>query len=126
MNTKTNTPNQPAFINPTDLVPGQKIKQTVHLTLTSYGCLMASNFKMVNDIYIGEAVVEFTVPEDFNAVAQAVAAVDRKIATITQEAQTLLKPLREQKAQLLQISYQGAEILDAVTDPLYKGNHEQR
>ena len=125
MSTENNV-NQVKYLDPAILVPGQKIKQTVHLMVSSYGSISISTFKYQDYIYIGEAEVEFTVPEGFNAVAQAVAAIDNKIEAIQDEAQKRLRPLREQKAQLLQISYAGAEILDAVKDPLYKGNHEQR
>jgi len=101
------------FIDPKTLKPGQKIKQTVNLMLSDFGGIAMSAHKFPDYILVAVAEVEFTVPESFNAVAQAVDALDNQITNIQNETQAKLKVLREKKAQLLQITYQGADILDA-------------
>lgn len=107
----------PGFLDPTKLKPGDKIKQLVHLQLSTYGSISVSSYHFDQYILIDSVEVEFTVPEGFNPVQQAVAALDAQINSVMDEAYKRTQPLKEKKAQLLQISYGGADILDAESSP---------
>lgn len=114
------------YIKPEDLKPGQVLTLDVHVMVDTYGCISVSNYHFEDKIYIGPSTVTITVPEDFNATSQAVAVIDAQLDSLANEYHTAKNKLAEKKAQLLQISYGGNEILDAVTQPLYQGNHEHR
>ena len=115
MNTEKKAPEYIQYIEPTALVPGLKIKQSIKLQLTTYGSLSVSQHHFDGHVLIDTIEVEFTVPEGFNPIAQAVTALDKQIESIMDEARRRAKPFHEKKAELLQITYQGAEILDAET-----------
>lgn len=116
----------PEFIDPTKLKAGDKIKQKIFLQISTYGSISVSAYQFNEHIQVASLEVEFTVPEGFNPVQQAVAAIDQAIANVMDEAHKRTKPMKEKRNQLLQITYAGAEILDAAEPHLYQGNHEQR
>jgi hypothetical protein len=127
------------YIKPENLKPGQVLSYEVNVMVDSYGSISVSNYRFQDKIFIGSAMVSVTVPADFNPVVQAVAAIDNQLDTLAAKYHEEKAKLAEKKAQLLQITYGGAEILDARPDiidsastneevqaHLYKGNHEQR
>lgn len=102
------------FMDPKELKPGMKLKSTVNLMVSTHGSISVSQHHFSGHIIVATVDVEFTVPADFNVVAEAVKAIDEEVDRIMEEARTKAAPLHKQKAQLLQISYGGNDVLDAV------------
>lgn len=103
------------FFDPKTIKPGQQFQLKNFVVISPYGgTLMLLSCELEGYITLGTHEFTFTVPEGFNAVAQAVAAVDRKIDALVSEHNIAISELREKKAQLLQLSYGGNDVLDAV------------
>lgn len=100
-----------------DIHAGDTFEIDLHVMVNMYGGITVSTHKWNDAVYLGPASVSFTVPEGFNPVHQAVAAIDKQLDTLADEYQKKKAKLNEKKAELLQISYGGAEILDAVKEP---------
>lgn len=100
-----------------DLKVGDVLEIDLHVMVNLYGSMSVSTHKWNDAVYVGPAQLVFTVPEGFNPAAQAVAAIDKQLDTLADEYQKKKAVLTEKKAQLLQISYGGNDILDAVKDP---------
>lgn len=106
------------YANTKELKPGDVIKIPGFVYSTPYGFLTHAGADMPDWIPIGEHEIVFTVPEGFNAVAAAVEMVDKSIDKERAEHAEKMRKLAEKKAELLQITYQGAEILDA--EPIFE------
>lgn len=102
-------------INPKDIKPGQMLSIKGFVMASQFGGATFFTCKLPDYIVLGEHTLEFVVPEGFNAVASAVAELEEQIEAKKEKHHKELAILQERKAQLLQISYGGAEILDAET-----------
>jgi hypothetical protein len=100
-------------LNTKDLKPGDVIRLPGFIYATPYGFITHAGHAMPDWIVIGEHEIVFTIPEGFNAVAAAVAMVDNAMEKERAEHTQKMQQLAEKKAELLQITYEGAQVLDA-------------
>lgn len=102
----------PASLDLKKLKAGDKVKQLVYLQVSTYGSISVSGYQFSEHVQLGSMEVEFTVVDGFNPVQAAVAAIDKQIENVMDEAYKRTAPMKQKKAELLQITYGGNEILD--------------
>lgn len=114
------------FHNPKDLKPGQEISLSGIVQISTFGgTILLCSILLDGYIKLGEYSFTHVIPDDFNSTLSAVDAIDQQIERMKDKHQAELHKLLDQKAQLLQITYEGAEILDAVTTPQPQDEHER-
>lgn len=98
-----------------DLKPGQVHNEAGFILLSGYGSITYSHMEMPQHGYITVCphVLTFTIPDGFNAVQEAVKAIDAEMDKERGELAAKLQRLQAKKNELLQISYEGNVILDA-------------
>lgn len=98
-----------------DLKPGQVHVIPGFIAISQYGSFTHCTHEMTEHGYITIAPHEitFTVPEGFNAVQEAVKAIDSLMDKERGDLATKLQRLQAKKNELLQISFAGNDILDA-------------
>lgn len=98
-----------------DLKPGQVHVMPGFIAVSQYGTLSHCAHEMTEHGYITIAPHEitFTVPEGFNAVQEAVKAIDSLMDKERGDLAAKLQRLQAKKNELLQISFAGNDILDA-------------
>lgn len=100
------------ILNIKDLKPGDVIRLPGLIYATPYGFITHAGQGMLDWVIIGEHEIVFTVPEGFNAISAAVTMVDNAMEKERAEHIQKIQQLTEKKAELLQITYQGATVLD--------------
>lgn len=101
------------FLSMKALTPGSTHTLPGFIMTDGTGWVTHAGSKLEGYMVICEHPVIFTVPADFNAVAKMVDTIDSKLDTLATEYHREKNKLIEKKSQLLQISYGGAEVLDA-------------
>lgn len=98
-----------------DFKPGEVHTHTGFVAITAYGNLTHISTEMPEHGYVTILPynITFTVPEGFNAVQEAVKSIDMEMDKERQELAEKLQRLQAKKNELLQISYEGNDILDA-------------
>lgn len=98
-----------------DLKPGQVHTQEGFILLTQYGSITHANCEMKEHGYITVCphTLIFTIPDGFNAVQEAVKAIDAQMDQERGELAEKLQRLQAKKNELLQLTYGGNTILDA-------------
>lgn len=98
-----------------DLKPGQTHSVEGFIIVSSYGTITHSMNEMPEHGYITICpyTLTFTIPEGFNAVKQAVNAIDAEMEKERSDLAKKLQRLQAKKNELLQLSYGGNDILDA-------------
>lgn len=98
-----------------DLKPGQIHTQEGFILLTEYGRFTHAGCEMPQHGYITVCPhdITFTIPDGFNAVQEAVKAIDAAMEKERGELAEKLQRLQAKKNELLQLPYGGNTILDA-------------
>ena len=98
-----------------DFIPGTEHTLTGFILISPYGNLTHAGCPMEDNGYVTVVPhdIQFTIPEGFNAIQEAVKALDAEMEKERGELAEKLRSLQAKKNDLLQLSYGGNDILDA-------------
>jgi len=103
-----------------NLIAGQEFEIPGFIVMSEYGTVMHSEYEMTNNGYITVVphTVKFTVPENFNAVAAEVAAIEKKLDSMADDYHKKVRNLKERIESLLCLEMSPAAEVPGPQEPM--------